>query len=371
MRRKNILLGMVFFLFVVLMAFLITESYLQLKRDIKIHESEIKYMVNQRINSLIIDSHIFPVHMGKDILFLSEMSSMKKVISESGESKNIAVVDLEEDFLRFLKGEFSYYEISYIDETGREVVSVEFDERNYFKSHVEKLENKNEENYFKKAMFLDKGEIFISELLLNTEKGVIENRGTKRNPIYIPVIYVSTPVFDDSGNKKGIVLFKTYIDSFLDNIRKSQREGEKVFLINTEGYYLSNPDTGKEFSFMFDKNYNFYQDYPEILKEIILDTKKREFESEKLFFSFRHIYPTAEDQGIHSGAEKIFGENPEKNYFWILVNVVDKDESVKAIGSLKKDYLYFLSFSILVVLFIIALIFLLFFRQNNKFLSKN
>jgi len=363
--RKNILIGLICFLFVVLMAFLITEAYLQLKRDIKIHESEMKYMVDQRINSLMMEYTIFPPHLREDLLFLSEMSSTKKVVSGTEELKNTALPDLEEDFLKFLMGETSYYGISYISETGKEVVRVEFDGRNYFRIPEEDLENKKDRDYFVKSMLLDKGDIFIFKLSLNTKRGLIENRGTKRNPVYIPIIYAATPVFDDAGNKKGIVIFDTYIGPFFDNIRRSQREGEKVFLINMNGDYLSHPDREKEFSSILSSPYNFYEDYSEIPKEIILNPKKRTFESENLIFSFRNIYPTAEDSAIHRGAEKIFGDNPEKNYFWILVSVVDKKETIKTVNELKKDYLYFLLFSAAMVFFIIVLLFLLFFKSHD------
>ena len=367
--NKKLLCGIILLLFVILFAFLITDGYFELDRDVKIYSADAVDIIDQRMTSLLSEVNIFPQYVGDDLIFLSRLSSLKKVISSEESNKNITS-NLENDFVAFIKQSTIYSQLGYIDKDGKEIVRVEFENGIYkIFSHGD-LENKKEEGYFSETINFNKGEIFVSQIILNIEDGEIENRGTKENPIYFPIILSAVPVFNDNGEKTGVLFLSLEADYFLGDIRNSQREGEEVFLINEEGYYLAHPDRGKEFAFVFGRDDSIYNDYPEISKEILFDYNKRRFETDNLIFSFRYIYPTAGGFGVNKGSEKIFGENPEESYFWVLVSVSDKDRINKNINELKKDYIYFLLFSGLVVLIIVLLIFIAVFRcfdnKNSK-----
>ena len=348
---RKFLISLICIFFLLLLTFLIIDGYFNLNRDLKIHSASAIDMIDQRTSSLLFEINIFPQDIGDDLLFLSELSSLKEVISSEAEARNQATEDLEEDFLNYIKGSTAYYQLRYIDETGQEIVRVEFDGNNYKTISKDKLQNKTHRYYFSETIKLNKGEIYISQLDLNVENDVIENRGTEDNPEYVPTIRTATSVFSN-GKLKGIVIFNIYADYFLNNIRSAQRQGEKVFLIDKEGYYLAHPNREKEFAFMFNKSDNFYNDYPEVSKELLLDFNKRISESDEFIFSFKYLYPIA-------GNSKISDED----YSWILVTVSEKTEINQTLSKLRKDYLYFLLFSGLVILIIIALVFVLVFKS--------
>jgi len=363
---RKFLIGIILLLFVVLLIFLITDGYLKLDRDIKINSADAVDIIDQRISSLLSEVNVFPQYVGDDLLFLSRLSSLKKVISSEESNKNI-ISNLENDFVAFVKQSNVYYQLGYIDKEGKEIVRIEFEKGITRPFRQDELENKKEENYFSETINFDEGEVFISQIVLNIEDGEIENRGTKENPIYFPIILSAVPVFSDKGEKTGVLFLSYEADYFLGDIRNFQREGEEVFLINKEGYYLAHPDRGKEFAFVFGRDDNIYSDYPEISKELLLDYNKRRFETDDLIFSFKYIYPTARDFGVPEGSEKIFGENLGESYFWILVSVSDKNEINDTIKELRSGYIYFLLFSGLVVLIIVFLIFIAVFRSfDNK-----
>ncbi len=355
MRRKFVgkkfLTSLICILFLVLFAFLIIDGFFNLDRDTKIYGADMKDIIDQRTTSLLSEINIFPQDAGDDLLFLSKLSSLKKVIiSEKGHSENNFLKDLENDFLEFLKQSTAYSQLSYIDEEGNEVVKVEFDGETYKIISKENLLNKKEIDYFSETINFDVEETFISELSLDSKKKV-ESLEMNRSK-YIPIITSATPVFD-KNNVEGIVSLSFYIDYFLEDIRRAQREGENVLLIDKEGYYLAHPNRKKEFAFMFDnKEDNFYKEYPEISKELLLDPSKRVFESEKFIFSFKYISSTI------VGA-KLYRLN--EDYYWILVTVSDKTELSNTIKNLKTNYLYFLLFSGLIILVIIILVFVLVF----------
>ncbi len=347
---RKFLIGLICILFLILFAFLITDGYLNLDRDERIYTAEVKDMINQRTSSLLFEINFFPQDAGDDLLFLSKLSSLKKVISSGKRDvENNLLKDLENDFLEFLKQSTAYSQLSYIDEWGNEVVKVEFDRETYKIISKENLLNKKEIDYFIETINFNEEEIFISELSLGTKEKIdgLEMNRSK----YIPIITSATPIFNEN-NMEGIISLSFYVDYFLEDIRRSQREGEIVFLIDKEGYYLAHPDMEKEFSFMFGKDDNFYDDYPNILKEIHLNLNKRMFETDNLIFSFRYIYPTI-------SSAKVYGL--DEDYSWILVTVSDKTELSNTINNLKTNYLYFLLFSGLVILIIIVLVFVLVF----------
>ncbi len=356
--NRKFLVGLICILFLALSAFLITDGYFNLNRDIKLYSAERMDVIDYRMTSLLSEINIFPQYIGDDLVFLSKLSSLKKIIFREEKAEDSPLEDLENDFLEFLKQSDSYYQLGYIDEEGNEVVKVEFNGNVYRIVPKENLENKKNVDYFNKTIEFDYREVFISKINLNMKGGEIESRNNE----YVPIILSAIPVFTDNMKKTGVIFLSYYVDYFLEDIRRSQREGEEVFLVNNEGFYLAHENREKEFGFVFGNEESIYNDYPGISKEILFDYNKRKFETDDLIFSFRYLYPTAGDFWIHKGSEKVFGENPEENYFWVLVIISDKNEVNKTIDGLNKEYIYFLLFSGLIVLIIILLVFIAVFR---------
>jgi len=351
---RKFLIGLICVFFFVLFVFLMSDGYFGLDRDIKIHAADVRGMIDQRMTSLLFEMNIFPQYTGNDLLFISRLSSLRRVVL-SGEAENLRI--LEGDFLEFLKQSAAYYQLVYIDESGNEIVGVEFDDDIYETISREDLRDMSGTDYFIETINLNEGEVFISRLDL--EEGESDGEGERAS---IPIMKSAAPVFDENGVRKGIVFLSFYANYFLDDIRRFQRQGEEMFLIDKEGYYLAHPNREKEFAFISKGDENFYDDYPKVTEEVLLDFDERRFESEDSIFTFRYLYPTAGDFRIHKGSETVLGENPEERYFWVLVSVTDKSEIDSMPDKLRSDYLYFLLFSGTVILIIIVLVFLLVFK---------
>jgi len=335
------------------LAFLVTDGFFDLKRNQNLYVSSVMDSVYQGINPLFSEINNFPKTTANDVLFLSQLSSLNQILNSASNDK--AINDLEIDFLGFLKEHPAYYKLRYLDEQANEIVKVEFDGKTSKVISQEGLENKKDRDFFQRTTDLNEREIFISPLGTDIDSST-------------SVARYATPVFNYDGEPKGIIILDVYADYFLNNVRRAQREGETVFLISEKGYYLAHPDKKKEFAFMTngDNNDNIYNDYPEA-SEKILSSKfsKGKFETDEQIFSYRQIYPTLASFELHRGSEKIFGGKPEENYFWVLVNVSEKDEINKALMNLKKDYLRFLSFSGIIILIIVALVFVLAFKYRS------
>lgn len=305
-------------------------------------------MIDQRMNSIIYEINNFPRWAGNDMIFLSNLSHLENVIETSGAERESHVKYLQNDFLAFLRENTAYYKLAYIDERGKPVVTVVSDGKDYV------IVDNNHSDWFQKTNSLERGEVFISKLDLN-----------KEGDQYIPILKYGTPVFSGDGTKKGIVVSFVYADYFLDDIRAFGREGETVFLINSQGNYLAHPDRSREFAYLFGRDDSFQKDYPEAAERILSNLDKRVVETDTHIFSFRAIYPTKGSFAIFKGAEKL-EKNSVEDYFWVLVSVTEKKYLQNSTRDLVSGAVLFAALSIGTLLGIVVIGYILAFRDKKK-----
>jgi methyl-accepting chemotaxis protein len=222
-----------------------------------------------------------------DVMILSESDELKDLI----ETKNNAGKQrLKNLFASFAKHRGIYYQVRYINEKGIEVARV--DDGAPVADH--KLQDKSDRYYFKDAVKLPKGAVYVSPLDLNKEWGKIEVP-------FRPVIRYAVPVFDKNGANRGIVITNVDARQLLQRLQGSSTAGHvRIMLIDREGYYLLHPDRKKEWGGPEDLNTgeNIKKDYP-------ADTVKRFFSrnadimvKKATVCSYAPIFPTnAEGNG--------------------------------------------------------------------------
>jgi len=121
-----------------------------------------------------------------DLEILSEHRAFREVIKTN---RLDAVQYLDQYFLTLSSHREIYDQVRYLDQTGLEVVRVNFNSGSPAIVPTQKLQNKGERYYFKESFALNKGQIFISPLDLNIENGKIETP-------FKPMIRLAVPVFD-------------------------------------------------------------------------------------------------------------------------------------------------------------------------------
>lgn len=325
--------------------------------------------IKQRMDSLFLEINDFPRDEGDDILYLGKMNSLNKFINADEGNLVSLKKNVEDDFYVFMEVSPVYYQLRYIDESGLEIVRINRVDDDIFITPEKDLKNKRERYYFEKAMELDREEIYVSSLDLNIENNVIENRGTAENPEYVPVIRYAMPVFNTEEERKGIIVFNVYADYFLEDVRRLRGSGEETFLIDNNGYYLAHPNKSKEFSFMFGGEYSISSDYGRIGNEIIKGFDKRFFENDEYVFTFRHLYPTIGTFEIYKGSKKILGEDPAREYYWVLISVSEKEKLNVNIVNMRTDFVRFFLVSVFII-FIIIILLLIILVMNGDFNRK-
>ena len=88
MFSKKSLILLICLLFIILLAFLVTDSYIDLKRDLRIYTADAIDIIDQRMTSLLSEVNIFPQHTGNDLLFLCSLSNLRDVV-DSAEQEEI------------------------------------------------------------------------------------------------------------------------------------------------------------------------------------------------------------------------------------------------------------------------------------------
>lgn len=366
--NRNILIGFIYLFLILLLGGFIAQTGRYLAEREEIYFDNVIDSINQRMGNLADEINNFPRSVGNDVLFLAKLDSLERLLNEEVASnrRQASLTATQNDFFEFLQANVAYYQLRYIDETGKEQVKVVFDGSEYSAVQEADLADKSDRPFFVEAMTLAKEEIYISRLDLNKEDGRIENRGTQESPIYVPVIRYATPVFTSNGDHKGIVISNIYADYFFDDIRNYQRGGENVFLVDNTGHYLANVDRKKEFAFEFGKMDDFYSDYPEASDSILGNFEQKRLDTNKHIFTFERIHPTISSFQVYKGAERVLGANPEDRYFWVLVTVSDKDAIEQGVTHLNKNFLRFSLIMGAIGLLLSFLIFVLAFKYSIK-----
>ena len=114
----------------------------------------------------------------------------------------------------YLQNKKLYYQIRILDTKGQEKLVLKYNEttgkvKNTAKN---KLQDKSNREYFKKAINLKSGEFYISVMNLNVEHGIVERP-------FIPVVRYSTPIIDENGENKGVLILNFSANKILNMIK--------------------------------------------------------------------------------------------------------------------------------------------------------
>lgn len=156
----------------------------------------------------------------------------------------------------------SYEKIRWIDANGRERIRVNNVEGKPQSVADADLQQPLDSYYFKQGMTLKPGEAFISPMDLNIERGQIEKP-------YKPMLRLVMPIFALDGNRRGVLVLNVDARKILNGFTDSLMEArDHAMLLNSEGYWLKNPDSDLEWGFMLPHKASLGASFPEAWKAI-------------------------------------------------------------------------------------------------------
>ena len=233
------------FLFLVLLTFFINEYNSLVSRIQEVIQSDIYTY------SFDFDDEI--VSVASDLLLLEDLTintdSLHYINGETNFTSVSKQEELSELYLSWIDNKGVYDQIRIIDNYGVELLRVNYNGGNSEIVPEVDLQDKSGRYYFENAIILDDNNIYISKLDLNIENNEIEviNGQTK------PMLRVASTIYDDLGNKMGLILVNYLADNLLHTIDNLEHSNYADFeVINSEGYYLHANNELIEFGFMYD-----------------------------------------------------------------------------------------------------------------------
>lgn len=256
-------------------------------------------------------------NINSDLFYLASLPQLKNYLDTGGPIP----VSLEEDFLLFSQHRKKYDQIRYLDNSGMEIIRINFDGNSSTIIPFDQLQSKAERYYFNCTFNLCCGEVYVSPFDLNIENGEIERP-------FKPMLRFSTPVFDKEGRKHGVIVLNYLGQIMLDGLQKYfSQDVSNLMLLNSDGYWLKGLSAEDEWGFMFsDRKEALIQNkFPHVWKY------GKEYTSGQLhnnngLFTLATIHPLQNGQVSSSGKSVEDSDALDTvdsgGYFWKIISVV-------------------------------------------------
>ncbi|MCG8044095.1 MAG: sensor domain-containing diguanylate cyclase [Candidatus Thiodiazotropha endolucinida] len=253
-----------------------------------------------------------------DLMVLAEGEVLRSYIHDPSLKNWVRVA---REFSLFARRKPKYFQLRYIDNSGMEVIRINSDDNVQEIVPQSEMQNKADRYYFKEAMKLALGEIYISPLDLNVERGVIEQ------PVK-PTVRFATPVSDGYGGKRGIVIINYTPNELLQRIADNFEtlRGDAVML-NSQGHWLQGVPEEQLWGFMYGRDETFATQKPDVWSAVT-SSEKGSFFTDDGVYIFKRAYPLVRNRlGTLENVDESIVPSPnraEKRY-WIFLSHISNN----------------------------------------------
>ncbi len=256
--------------------------------------------VEKRLDDVLNSINNFPGSAGKDMLFLRSLSSLTDLTGQG--DTEAATRDLQ-SFVE--KNEA--YDAFFIFNGGLQMSGV------YGKEMSNKCHSISEavKNAVAATSDISLGEVYVSPMYSISCPDL---------ELPISAILYATKIFDNNGSST-VVVGMVNADYFLEDVRRSSRDKEMVYLVQADGAYLANPDRTKEW--VVNGESNFYSDYPALPEKILTDSTIKHYDTNNQRFAFLRIVPSMSNFILYDG----LSSSDDMSAYWILIVVSEEDFS--------------------------------------------
>jgi PAS domain S-box-containing protein len=177
---------------------------------------------------------------GADVLALGRLPTARELADAPGSSE--AQERLAVSFAADLDVKRRYLQLRFLDVEGREVVRVDRSGPSGSVRVVpsDGLQDKGSRPYVGATLSRRPGVLYVSEVDLNEELGVVETP-------FVPVVRLATPVARSDGEAGGLIIVNMDLRPVFDVLR-AEVDRERELYIWSAGDYLVHPDTAREFA---------------------------------------------------------------------------------------------------------------------------
>lgn len=229
--------------------------------------------------------------------------------------------------LSFLTNKFLYHQVRVLDKNGREAFRVHHHNGKPHLVTAEKLQDKSDRNYFTYPRSLAQGDIYLSLFNLNIENKLIERPLT-------PVIRLSTPILDRSGQFRGVLVINYLGDRLLSHLDDKNSQSSYLdlnttpihtHLVNGMGYWLNHHDPDREWGFALPErsHYSLPQSQP-ALWHAVQHRSQGHFLTEDQIYSFLRVPVLSLVQQFNRRGQVVVSHQAAQAYDWRLFMITSK-----------------------------------------------
>lgn len=254
-----------------------------------------------------------------DVIFLTGQGELQDLLVDPS-PELVKAIGNEYRTFAFSKG--LYDRISFIDETGKERVKVNFNNGEPQTVPENELGSVASDPVFVNSLKLRKRQVYVSPFDLSMKDGKVEK------PLK-PIIRFGSPVFGPDGKKRGVVILTYLGKKLIEDLRKAAMPypGD-IMLLNSSGYWLMAPTREDEWGFRSKAggDRTFAADFPEAWSTISLQSFGQ-FRNRNGLFTFATIFPLIEGRRTSAGPARgddfDLGLIQVKAYSWKVVSHVN------------------------------------------------
>ena len=289
---------------------LIVVVWLLYNRELKdIESNELQHI---KVTEYALESFLDDV--ASDIKTMNSMQLFREFLLDSKESGELKPL-IEDLCVNLIQNKRLYNQIRFIDNSGFEIFRVDNNPGEIKVYPKDQLQYKGDRYYFKEAIKLNSGELYLSPLDLNVENGKVEVP-------YRSVIRLAIPIFDNHNAKKGIFVVNYSGENLFIKLNEQNLINEgNTYIMNSHNYFLMAPADSLEWGFMFPEKpkYTLCTVFPD--DEAVVDTmKKGQFLSKTGLFTIFQVKPFSHDYD-----QKLFKVFPQ-DYTWKVMFFVPHEK---------------------------------------------
>lgn len=238
----------------------------------------------------------------QELLYLSRSDSLRRFINgQGGEAATRDIAAFAEQMGR-------YDQVRWLDREGMERLRIEYRDGELRILPEAQLQDKSKRYYFTEGMALDIGSVYLSPLDLNIEHNRIERP-------YRPMLRVATPTVGEGGRPDGLLVFNYQASQLLQNFAASRQSRDtEIYLLNSEGYWLYNRDSERQWGFMFGLDKRFQNEHPDVWQAM----QQQEYgtlEKPEGRFVFARMRPQA-----YANKHVVMGSTQKHQRAWFVVS---------------------------------------------------
>ncbi|SBS33290.1 Signal transduction histidine-protein kinase BarA [Marinomonas aquimarina] len=201
-----------------------------------------------------------------DLHFLTSVPPISGIIRATEQEDSIDPLDnstlstwkrrLERIFQSYISSHEHVYQIRFIGvaNNGLELVRVEQTGPSAQVMRGSKLQEKSSRDYFQEITSFNSKDIYISDVNLNRESGVIQ---VPHNP----TVRFAQKVYNDAGKLFGFIILNVNADGLFQKIINNTNQFDQIYITNHNGEFLFDPNNRYAFNFEFDDSNTWHDIY--------------------------------------------------------------------------------------------------------------